>query len=287
MKLAEFNMEISHRAGSKLVNADCISCHMMDLINSISDVSEGTPAFVKAQQEDKFLGPIYEKVQKIELQETSMDVELSGNKLVVENKAFYWVNRNSPKWQKFWVNDDQTLQQTLIVDGVETTRVCIPEKFVPDILQAYHEEGHWCYQSVIKRLQKVFYWRKMYKDTTIFCKMCDTCQKCNKGKKFIGQMSYLEVTARNQVLGIDTYSGLPTSPYGNNKILVLTDYLTHFCWLVPVSDTKAETVAQALISTWLGVFGPSDSIIFNQGHDNKEFGNEFLQAVYESQKCPQ
>jgi hypothetical protein len=61
----------------------------------------------------------------------------------------------------------------------------------------------------------------------------------------------------------------------------LTDYLTRFCWLVPVPDTKAETVAQALISTWFGVFGPPDSIISDQGHDNKEFGNELLQAVYD------
>jgi hypothetical protein len=128
---------------------------------------------VKAQQEDKFLGPIYEKVQRIELQETSMDVELSGNKLVVENNAFYWINRNSPKRQKFWINDDGTLQQTLIVDRVETTRVCIPEKFVPDILQAYHEKGHWRYQSVIKRLRKVFYWRKMYEDTTTILVLTD------------------------------------------------------------------------------------------------------------------
>jgi hypothetical protein len=89
MKLAEFNMEISHRAGSKLVNADCISRHQMDLVNSITDILAGTPACVKAQQEDKFLGHIYEKVQRIELQETSMDIELSGDKLVVENNAFY------------------------------------------------------------------------------------------------------------------------------------------------------------------------------------------------------
>jgi hypothetical protein len=147
MKLAEFNMEISHQAGSKLDNADCISRHQIDLVNSITDVSEGTLAFVKAQQKDKFLGPIYESTKD----KATRNVDgRRGNKLVMKNKAFYWVNRNSPKWQKFWINNDGTLQQTLIIDRVETTQVCIPEKFVPDILQAYYEEGHWCYQSVIK-----------------------------------------------------------------------------------------------------------------------------------------
>jgi hypothetical protein len=58
-------------------------------------------------------------------------------------------------------------------------------------------------------------------------------------------------------------------------------YLTRFCWLVPVPDTKAETVARPLISTWFGVFGPPDSIISDQGRDNKEFGNQLLQAVYD------
>jgi hypothetical protein len=33
----------------------------------------------------------------------------------------------------------------------------------------------------------------MYDDTVTFCKTCDVCQKCNKGKKFVGRMSYLEV----------------------------------------------------------------------------------------------
>jgi hypothetical protein len=136
MKLAEFNIEIPHWAGSKLVNADCISYNQIDLVNSITYILEGTPAFVKAQQKNKFHGLIYEKVQKIELQETSIDIKLLGNKLVVENKALYWVNRNSPKWQKFWINDNGTLQETLIVDKVETTQIYIPENFVPDILQA-------------------------------------------------------------------------------------------------------------------------------------------------------
>jgi hypothetical protein len=35
MKLAEFNIEISHHAGSKLVNADCISRHQIDLVNPL------------------------------------------------------------------------------------------------------------------------------------------------------------------------------------------------------------------------------------------------------------
>jgi hypothetical protein len=50
---------------------------------------------------------------------------------------------------------------------------------------------------------------------------------------------------------------------------------------VPVLDIKAEIVAQALIFAWFGVFGPQDSIIFDQEHDKKEFGNELLQAIYD------
>jgi hypothetical protein len=34
---------------------------------------------------------------------------------------------------------------------------------------------------------------------------------------------------------------------------------------------KAEIVAQALISTWFGVFGPPNSIISDQECDNKKF----------------
>ena len=156
----------------------------------------------------------------------------------------------------------------------------MPEEFIPDVLQVYHEEGHWAYRTVFSRIRNHFYWRKMYDDTVTFCKTCDVCQKCNKGKKFVGRMSYLEVKERNELIGIDTYSGLPTSPYGNNKILVVTDYLTRFCWLISVPDTTAPVVARALVNTWCSVFGPPKMIIADRGRDNREFGNQLMQALY-------
>ena len=73
MKLTEFDMEIVHRAGRNLVQADCISrCP----IGAIEEVIQGTKEYVQAQQKDKFFGLIYERVLQEELMETNVEVTL-------------------------------------------------------------------------------------------------------------------------------------------------------------------------------------------------------------------
>ena len=77
--------------------------------------------------------------------------------------------------------------------------------------------------------------------------------------------------------------GIPRSGRGtmNKKILVMTDMLTRFCWLVPVPDTKAETVARAILDNWCKVFGLPKKIISDKGRDQQEFDNTLCRAVYE------
>ena len=76
---------------------------------------------------------------------------------------------------------------------------------------------------------------------------------------------------RNELIGIDTYSGLPGSRLNKNHdaVIVITDFLTRFTWVVPVRDTSSVSVARALLNTWLAVFGPPKKIISDCGRDNK------------------
>lgn len=47
-------------------------------------------------------------------------------------------------------------------------------------------------------------------------------------------------------ISIDIVGLLPMTPNGNKHIFTIQDNLTKYCIAVPVPDTKAETIADAL-----------------------------------------
>jgi hypothetical protein len=191
-----------------------------------------------------------------------------GSTLEIKNEApCYWIDKKKKHWQKFWCNDEGVLHQTHEINEEEVTRVCLPRKYIADALRLVHEEGHWGHKTIYEKICESYMWPGMWKDAKTFCATCDTCQKCNKGKQNVGKRAYINIKKRNELIGIDIFSGIPESNLGTGhmKILVVTDFLTRFTWLIPVPDTTEETVARVLLTTWFAVFGPSKKIITTEG----------------------
>ena len=65
-------------------------------------------------------------------------------------------------------------------------------------------------------------------------------------------------------LYVDHYGKFPRSDRGNAYILTCSDNFTRFIWLIPVTDTRAETVVQALEDNIFKYFGLVDAITFNK-----------------------
>ena len=63
------------------------------------------------------------------------------------------------------------------------------------------------------------------------------------------------------LLYIDHYGKLPKSDRGNEYVLTCRDNFTRFVWLIPVKDTKSDTVVQALEENIFKYFGLVDAII--------------------------
>ena len=205
-------------------------------------------------------------------------VEEDGN----EETPIFWMDEGKKTKKKFWCNKEGVLMMESVVGGEWRKRICLPEEMAGPILRKFHEEGHWGAKRTREQVREYFVWSGMNKDCEEFCASCHVCQTCNKTKKLVGKMGFLEAKERGELLGIDTFSGIPRSGTGsgNEKILVFTDMLTRFCWLVAVLDTKAETVAKAILETWCKVLGPPKRIITDFGRDGGEFDNELCQAVY-------
>lgn len=96
MKLNEYDIDIVHRAGAKLVNADCLSRAPIDAVLTISDLPLMN-TLPKEQQEDAHWGPFYKRVQEKQI---FAEVTFTGQRWKLEEGSpFLWVNRDTPGWQ--------------------------------------------------------------------------------------------------------------------------------------------------------------------------------------------
>ena len=285
MKLTDYDMNIVYRPGPTMVMVDPLSRAPVNVI----DLKKHFEDLPFLQQQDSYWSRIYKKLVRMALEKEHSEVEVKARidkdgKLSAKHpEVAYWIHKGKPSWQKFWIDEQGILRQDLMIRNTAVSRVCLPKALVPTVLQVYHEDGHWGALNTFRHLQTKFVWPGMHRDTDIFCQTCETCQKCNKHTKNVGRMSYLPVYERNELIGIDTFSGIPKSNLGtgNSAILVVTDFLTRFTWLIPVPDTKAVTVARALLTTWCSVFGCPKKIISDKGRDNAEFNNQICQELYQ------
>ena len=66
---------------------------------------------------------------------------------------------------------------------------CILDNEASSVIKFYHSEACWSHFSSKKTTAKIlqcgFNWPTMFKDTHVFCKACENCQKVNTGQKVL------------------------------------------------------------------------------------------------------
>ena len=78
------------------------------------------------------------------------------------------------------------------------------------------------------------------------------------------------------LLYIDPYGKLPKSDRGNEYILTSKDSCTRFVWLIPVTDTREESVIQAVEDNIFKYFGLVDAII---SHNARSFTSNVIKDI--------
>ena len=160
---------------------------------------------------------------------------------------------------KLW---KQVHEYTLTDSGVlayhpegAAARIVVPGALVPQLIAESHSHalaGHYHPKAVFEKLRKDYFWPSMWNDIKSYC---DSCVQCHSHKKNhrdkpapLGQAPVPYgpwETVHTDILG-----PLPESPEGFRWVLLVVCAFTKFVELVPLKDTTAETVAEALVGTF-------------------------------------
>ena len=130
-------------------------------------------------------------------------------------------------------------------------QVVVPAKLREEVLAAMHDEVTACHQGFTRTLLSVkcrFYWNSMAYDIENWIKSCRTCSSRNRpGKATKAPMVLREVESPFDTIVIDLVGPLKKSSKGNKWILTVEDYLSKWPEAIPLPDSKAHTIAVALL----------------------------------------
>ena len=150
---------------------------------------------------------------------------------------------------------------------------------------------HFKADATMEYLSRNFYWPRMNKTIQEWVKSCEVCQRAEKPTKN-NPLRPIKVTEPFELIGMDLIGPLPETVQGNKYIIVMTEYLTKWVEAQPISNKRAETIAEFLHGI-LARFGTPKKIITDQG---TEFNNEIIkslnsimniQSIYSSAYHPQ
>ncbi|KAK3250676.1 hypothetical protein CYMTET_39951 [Cymbomonas tetramitiformis] len=119
------------------------------------------------------------------------------------------------------------------------------------VMREAHESpaaGHTGRDKTLDRVSRRFWWPRMSKDVTDWCKSCVVCQQTRPRNGYPdGQLNPLQVPVRLwQVVSIDFVTGLPRTERGYDAFATFTDKLSKMVHVVPMlyADSSAAQIAR-------------------------------------------
>ncbi|KAK3247014.1 hypothetical protein CYMTET_12700 [Cymbomonas tetramitiformis] len=119
------------------------------------------------------------------------------------------------------------------------------------VMREAHESpaaGHTGRDKTLDRVNRRFWWPRMSRDVTEWCKSCPVCQQTRPRNGYPdGQLNPLQVPVRLwQVVSIDFVTGLPRTERGYDAFATFTDKLSKMVHVVPMlyADSSAAQVAR-------------------------------------------
>ena len=148
-------------------------------------------------------------------------------------------------------------------------RRCVTTAEIPDILfhcHAFDYAGHFGVQRTIEKvLQSGFYCPALFKDTYMFVKSCDRCQRVGSlTRKQEMPLTGVFPVELFDVWGMDFMGPFPISN-GYSYILLVVEYVSKWVEAIPTRTSDAKVVQKFIMSHIFSRFGTPRVIISDGG----------------------
>lgn len=171
---------------------------------------------------------------------------------------------------------DACLQQQ---EPATQTNDPVPEDKRAEELQRSHLRGHFGEKAMLRDLlHRGCFWPSIRSDIANHVSSCQSCQRFTISLKGYHPLTPIVAAAPMDAISIDLSLAFPTSPRGNNILLVVVCRFSRFVLLRALPDKAAATVAVALFEIFCD-FGFPRIICSDNG---SEFVNQLMQVMVQT-----
>uniref|UniRef100_A0A158P4Y1 RNA-directed DNA polymerase n=1 Tax=Tetranychus urticae TaxID=32264 RepID=A0A158P4Y1_TETUR len=261
MALQSFDFTVTYKSGKKHADVDCLSRY---------PISEIPVDNLKDECEELFTMLVEETTAESFDLITKQRQDPRCSKILnqLENLASL-APKERKRMNRFRIENGTLYRLTTNHYG-ETWNVVLPRELVPKVLEEYHDamiSGHPGLFSTYNKIKQFYWWPQMTKDITNHVKNCFTCQLDKRGSGTLeAPLKSIVVNNAFDKIGIDLVGPLPKS-YGQQYIVVCTDYFTRWIEVEAIGDLMAETIAEFLVNKIFLRHGCPKTILSDQGRN--------------------
>ena len=301
--LQEYQFTLTHKPGSKLPHADCLSRRQYSPPTNSETFPETSEKVIVhlelADHSATIPTPDVPTVEPINLSTPDITLpslnSLATTDLVQAQKTcpdfqhiYAYLSSgtlpdNQKEATKIVAESDQYIIDNDVLYHIYTPRTrkvpaqtrCIRQLALPtnlrhEALVAYHDSllggGHVGFEKTYMSILGKFFWKRMYREILEYVKSCDTCQKIKRHPHFKpAPLTSLPITQPFDRLHVDILGPLHQAADKSQYLLICVDAFTKWPLAFPLQTQDSKSIVDTLYKEVFTVYGFPRTIVSDRG----------------------